>query len=74
MSVYYRVYDHERQKQLEARYELRSAANGTGDRSDKIRTYNFPQVPELNKSLSLFFKLIIFFLGPSHRSPCFDYC
>lgn len=44
MSIYYRVYDHERQKQLEARYELRSAANGTGDRSDKIRTYNFPQV------------------------------
>eukprot|EP00602_Paraphysomonas_sp_CaronLab_P009190 CAMPEP_0185032870 /NCGR_PEP_ID=MMETSP1103-20130426/21363_1 /TAXON_ID=36769 /ORGANISM="Paraphysomonas bandaiensis, Strain Caron Lab Isolate" /LENGTH=399 /DNA_ID=CAMNT_0027568935 /DNA_START=19 /DNA_END=1215 /DNA_ORIENTATION=+ len=38
-----RVYDLERSKQAEARAELRSAAQGTGDRSDKIRTYNFPQ-------------------------------
>jgi peptide chain release factor 1 len=33
----------ERQKQMAARADLRSAAQGTGDRSDKIRTYNFPQ-------------------------------
>jgi protein subunit release factor A len=39
-----RLYDYERTKQLQARSELRSAAQGTGDRSDKIRTYNFPQV------------------------------
>ncbi len=39
-----RVFDHERQKVLEARSELRSKAGGTGDRSHKIRTYNFPQV------------------------------
>ena len=38
-----RVYDMERQKKDQARQELRSAAQGTGDRSDKIRTYNFPQ-------------------------------
>jgi peptide chain release factor 1 len=38
-----RIYDAERRKMLEARSELRSAAQGTGDRSDKIRTYNFPQ-------------------------------
>ena len=39
-----RVYDYERTKSKQARSELRSAAQGTGDRSDKIRTYNFPQV------------------------------
>ena len=38
-----RVYDMERQKAIKARSELRSAAQGTGDRSDKIRTYNYPQ-------------------------------
>lgn len=38
-----RIYDSERRKAQEARSELRSAAQGTGDRSDKIRTYNFPQ-------------------------------
>jgi len=38
-----RVFDHERQKVLAARSELRSKAGGTGDRSHKIRTYNFPQ-------------------------------
>ena len=41
--IIYRVYDHERQKLIKERQELRSAAHGTGDRSDKIRTYNFPQ-------------------------------
>lgn len=39
----HRVYDLERQKVMAARADLRSAAQGTGDRSDKIRTYNFPQ-------------------------------
>jgi protein subunit release factor A len=38
-----RVYDMERRKKDQARQELRSAAQGTGDRADKIRTYNFPQ-------------------------------
>lgn len=38
-----RVFDLERQKMLEERSELRSKAGGTGDRSHKIRTYNFPQ-------------------------------
>lgn len=39
-----RVYDFERRRKLQSRNELRTAAQGTGDRSDKIRTYNFPQV------------------------------
>jgi peptide chain release factor 1 len=38
-----KVYDLERRKLEKQRSELRSAAQGTGDRSDKIRTYNFPQ-------------------------------
>ena len=39
-----RVYDVERKRRLAEMSEVRSLANGTGDRSDKIRTYNFPQV------------------------------
>jgi peptide chain release factor 1 len=38
-----KVYDFERQKLSKQRSELRTAAQGTGDRSDKIRTYNYPQ-------------------------------
>ena len=38
-----KVYDLERRKANEARQKLRNASAGTGDRSDKIRTYNFPQ-------------------------------
>jgi peptide chain release factor 1 len=37
------VYDLERRKLALARNEIRSLSQGTGDRSDKIRTYNFPQ-------------------------------
>lgn len=47
-----RLYDHERRKHMQSRSELRSAAQGTGDRSDKVRTYNFPQV---SYSLNCFF-------------------
>lgn len=37
------MYDLERRKANAARSELRSAAQGTGERSDKIRTYHWPQ-------------------------------
>lgn len=44
IGSYGRIYDLERKKMHQARSELRTAAQGTGDRADKIRTYNFPQV------------------------------
>jgi len=38
-----RLYDLEQQKQEKERSEHRKSQIGTGDRSEKIRTYNFPQ-------------------------------
>ena len=38
-----KLYDLECQKQHDAEAEARKSQNGTGDRSEKIRTYNFPQ-------------------------------
>jgi peptide chain release factor 1 len=38
-----RLYEQERQKQEKEVAEARRAQVGTGERSEKIRTYNFPQ-------------------------------
>ena len=46
--AYFRVYDLERKKAEQSRSSLRAAAQGTGDRTDKIRTYNYQQVRKVN--------------------------
>jgi peptide chain release factor 1 len=38
-----KLYDMERQRAAEARADARKAQVGSGDRSERIRTYNFPQ-------------------------------
>ena len=38
-----KLYDLEQQKRHDEEAELRRSQVGTGDRSEKIRTYNFPQ-------------------------------
>ncbi|NLM83803.1 MAG: peptide chain release factor 1 [Clostridiales bacterium] len=38
-----RLYEQERRKQIEAQAAERKSQVGTGDRSERIRTYNFPQ-------------------------------
>ena len=38
-----RIYDHEQSKLKKSQSEARKNQVGTGDRSERIRTYNFPQ-------------------------------
>jgi peptide chain release factor 1 len=61
-----RLYDLERQKQDDARAAERRGLVGTGDRSERIRTYNFPQarVSEHRINLTLY-KLPQILEGPA---------
>jgi len=38
-----RLYDHKRQEEMKKRSDTRKTLIGSGDRSERIRTYNFPQ-------------------------------
>ncbi len=38
-----RIYDHLRQEEMKKRSDTRKSLIGSGDRSERIRTYNFPQ-------------------------------
>ncbi len=38
-----RLYDHKRQEEAKKRSDTRKTLTGSGDRSERIRTYNFPQ-------------------------------
>ena len=38
-----RIYDHLRQEEMKKRSDTRKSLIGSGDRSERIRTYNYPQ-------------------------------
>lgn len=48
-----KVYELEREKTQSARRDSRNKQIGTGDRSEKIRTYNFPQVNKYTSMLCI---------------------
>ena len=63
-----RVYEYERQKRDSARSDDRKSQVGSGDRSEKIRTYNFPQ----NRITDHRINLTIYNLDNVITSGCLD--
>ena len=57
-----RIYDLERQKRDEERSKDRKSKIGTGDRSERIRTYNFPQGRVTDHRINLTFHKLSEFL------------
>ena len=59
-----KLYDMEVQKQMKEVTDLRRSQVGTGDRSERIRTYNFPQGRVTDHRIGLtLFKLLAFMDG-----------
>ena len=51
-----RIFEKEKEKQRNQRHQMRQSQIGSGDRSEKIRTYNFPQnrITDHRVNVSLF--------------------
>lgn len=62
--LYSRLYDFELSKKEKERSDMRKEQVGTGDRSDKIRTYNYPQNRVTDHRINLtLYKLDLFMSG-----------
>jgi peptide chain release factor 1 len=59
-----RLYDFQLSKHEKERSEMRKEQVGTGDRSDKIRTYNYPQNRVTDHRINMtLYKLDLFMTG-----------
>ena len=63
-----KLLDSERSKQMDEQSQMRKNLVGTGDRSDRIRTYNFPQGRVTDHRINLtLHKLSEFLNGEIHE-------
>ncbi len=67
-----RLYDHQRQKQDAARAAERRGQVGSGDRSERIRTYNFPQGRVSDHRINLTLYKLPQIMSCWRRNPALD--